>query len=225
LNLGEVQRFFALPWRDPRYYAINRVAAMTGMRLGEIRGLQAEDLTEKVERYTDAAGTERQRVTFEIHVCHNWQDTEPDGRKMKGPKHSTLVNVKARDVPISPLLIAMLRELAARNPWQDGFVIWGDSRGKPLSESIILRHYEEQLQKIGIAPEERKRRKLSLHAWRHWYRSELDAAGLSARAGDEITGHAEGSVGHIYTHVTAEQRSVAVKIEAGLLEDQATPDR
>ena len=66
-----------LEWKDPRYYGINLLAATTGMRLGEIRGLQAEDIREDY-----------------IHVCHNWQDTEPEGRKMKGPKHSTLANRK-----------------------------------------------------------------------------------------------------------------------------------
>jgi len=64
------------------------------MRLGEIRGLQADDIKEDY-----------------IHVCHNWQDTEPEGRKMKGPKHSTLANRKERDVPFPPRLAPVLREL------------------------------------------------------------------------------------------------------------------
>jgi len=78
------------------------------MRVGEIRGLQAEDL----------------RGDY-VHVCLNWQDTEPEGRKMKGPKHSTLAAVKERGVPIPPRLVPVLHELVKRNPWKDGLFGWG----------------------------------------------------------------------------------------------------
>ncbi|MGA2614287.1 MAG: site-specific integrase [Spirochaetia bacterium] len=200
LEMEEAERFFSLKWRDPRHYGFNLIAATTGMRLGEIRGLQAEDL----------------RGDY-IHVCHNWQDTEPEGRKMKGPKHSTLAAVKERDVPIPPRLVPVLHELVKRNPWKDGFVIWGDSRGKPLSESIILRHLYEGLEKIGITPEERKRRKLNFHAWRHFYNSNVRpfVPDYQLRM---LTGHTSEAMTERYTEITTEQRRAVAKIADGLFE-------
>jgi integrase len=200
LETDEAQRFFALEWKDPRYYGINILAATTGMRLGEIRGLQAEDIREDY-----------------IHVCHNWQDTEPEGRKMKGPKHSTLANRKERDVPIPPRLAPVLRQLVERNPWNDGFVIWGNSPGKPLSESIILRHFYEGLQGIGIGPEERARRKLNFHAWRHFYNTNIRpyVPDYQLRM---LTGHTSEAMTERYTEITTEQRQAVARIADGIFE-------
>jgi hypothetical protein len=83
-----------------------------------------------------------------IHVCHNWQDAEPAGRKLKGPKHSTWVNIKARRAA-GAALGALLRELVARNPYRDGFVLWAIARAAP-SATIIERHYYAGLRQIGI---------------------------------------------------------------------------
>ncbi|MGA2478947.1 MAG: site-specific integrase [Spirochaetia bacterium] len=198
LETEEAQRFFALKWNDRRYYGINLLAATTGMRLGEIRGLQADDIKEDY-----------------IHVCHNWQDTEPEGRKMKGPKHSTLANRKERDVPFPPRLAPVLRELIKRNPWNDGFVIWGNSQGKPLSESIILRHFYEGLQAIGIGPEERERRKLNFHAWRHFYNTNIRpyVPDYQLRM---LTGHTSEAMTERYTEITTEQRRAVAMIADGL---------
>ena len=200
LETEEAQRFFALEWKDPRYYGINLLAATTGMRLGEIRGLQAEDIREDC-----------------IHVCHNWQDTEPEGRKMKGPKHSTLANRKERDIPFPPRLAPVLRELIKQNPWKDGFMIWGNSPGKPLSESIILRHFYEGIQAIGIGPEERERRKLNFHAWRHFYNTNIRpyVPDYQLRM---LTGHTSEAMTERYTEITTEQRRAVAKIADGLFE-------
>ncbi len=196
LELEEARRFFALAWADPRYYAANLIAAMTGMRLGEIRGLQAEDVR-----------------ADSIHVCHNWQDAEPAGRKLKGPKHSTLVNIKARDVPLVPRLGALLRELVARNPYRDGFVLWGDRAGRPPSATIIERHYYAGLRQIGIGEEERKRRSLTFHAWRHFFNSYVRQY-LPDYQLRLLTGHTSASMTERYTStaITEEQRNAVAQI-------------
>jgi integrase len=199
LEIDEARRLFSLEWRDERHYAFNLVAALTGLRLGEIRGLQAEDI----------------RGDY-IHVCHNWQDTEPEGRKLKGPKHSTLINIKSRDVPVPPKLMPLLHDLAEKNPWKDGFLIWGDSRGKPLSESVILRHLYEGLEKIGIDAEERRKRRLNFHAWRHFYNTNIRpyVPDYQLRM---LTGHTSEAMSDRYTEITAEQRKVVAGIADGLL--------
>jgi integrase len=102
------------------------------------------------------------------------------------------------------------------NPWGDGFAIWGDSRGKPLSESIILRHFYEGLAGIGITPEERKRRKLNFHAWRHFYNSNIRpfVPDYQLRM---LTGHSSATMTDRYTEVTVEQRKAIAKIADRLL--------
>ncbi len=207
LELEEARRFFALPWADPRYYAANLIAAMTGLRLGEIRGLQAEDV----------------RGDY-LHVCHNWQDAEPAGRKMKGPKHSTLVNIKVRDVPMPPKLGAVFRELIECSPFRDGFVLWGDRAGAPPSTTIIERHYYAGLRAIGIGEEERKRRALTFHAWRHWYNTNIRpyVPEYQLRL---LTGHSDTAMSDRYTAITQEQRQAVAKVAERLLPEtpSATP--
>jgi integrase len=201
LELEEARKFFALPWADARYYAANLAAATTGMRLGEIRGLQAEDLRED-----------------SIHVCHNWQDHEPAGRQLKGPKHSTLANIKSRDVPMPPVLARVLRELADRNPYGDGFVIWGDRAGAPPSSTIILRHFKAALRAIGIEEPERRERHLSMHAWRHWFNTHIRPL-IPAYQLRMLTGHANEAMTDRYTAaaITDEQRQAVESVAAGLL--------
>ena len=200
LTIDEARRFFGRE-TSPRYATANLTAALAGLRMGEIRGMLAEDIREIRHGRT---------VTYELHVCHNWQSAEDFGRQLKAPKHSTAARPKYRRVPIVPRLAKALLALAARNPHGDGFVFWGDVARVPLSNTAIEQRYHETLAAIGIPAEERKRRGLTFHSWRHWYRSMLDAGGLSSRAGDELTGHAEGSgIGKRYTHVTAEQAEAA----------------
>jgi integrase len=44
LTLQEAAKLFARDWPEPRQKAINMLAAITGMRLGECLGLQVEDI-------------------------------------------------------------------------------------------------------------------------------------------------------------------------------------
>ena len=199
LELSEARRFFAQPWADPRYHAANFIAATTGLRMGEIRGLQVEDVREDY-----------------LHICHNWQDTEPEGRKMKGPKHSTLINIKTRDVPMPPQTAKVIRELIAHNPYRTGFVLWGDTRGKPPSSTTIGKHYKNALAAIGIGEEERERRNLTFHAWRHFYNSNIRpyVPDYQLRM---LTGHSGAAMTDRYTAITEEQRQAVASVAAGLL--------
>ncbi len=208
LTLNEARRFFEHE-KEPRYATANLTAALAGLRMGEVRGLRAEDLREI---------RQGRSVSYELHVCHNWQDAEAEGQQLKRPKHSTTARPKERDVPVPAQLARALQALVARSPHGDGFVFWGPRAGTPLSNTSIEQRYRAVLVAIGISLEEQRRRHLAFHAWRHWYRSMLDAGGLSARAGDALTGHAEGSgIGKRYTHVTPEQRKTALGISERLL--------
>jgi len=191
LTLDEAKRFFLLEWKDRRCYAANLTAALGGLRMGEIRGLQIDDI-----------------LDAHLHVCHNWIDREG----MKGPKHSTQLDLKWRDVPIPAKLEYVLRQTYADNPWGDRFVFWGPRSGKPISSTSLGDSYICALKAIGIEETQRRDRNLTFHAWRHWYRSMLDSMGLSARAGDDLTGHTGEAIAKRYTHITEEQRKAVAAV-------------
>jgi len=178
---------------DSRIRLINVLAATTGMRLGECLGLQLDDLGPRGE----------------LFVRHNWQPCEGD----KAPKAGS-----TRIVPAPARVVTALRRLGAQNPWGTPWVFWGSQPRRPLSERIIQAAFVEAVHTAGIPEEERRRRGLTFHAWRHWYRSQLDSAGLSTRAGDALTGHRTEAVGARYTHPTEEQREAVKQIAAKLAE-------
>jgi integrase len=216
-SMEEARRFFAVEGQDARYSAASLTAALAGLRLGEIRGLQAEDLRETIEHYMDKRGKKRDRVSHYLHVCHNWQDLEPEGRKMKGPKHSTEARSKDRDVPIPEKLHLALLKVTANNPYGDGFVFWGDTAGVPPSSTIIEQHYRSTVHAMGISEEERRRRGLTFHAWRHWYNTHMRPH-LPDYQLRMLTGHTSEALTDRYTEITEEQRAAVGRVASGLLE-------
>ena len=210
-TMAEARLFFEIE-QDQRYKAANLTAALAGLRLGEILGLQAGDIIETTERVGRKVS-----VSYHLHVCNNWQAAEEADRRLKGPKHSTLINIRARDVPIPERLALALREVAERNPNGDGFVIWGENAGTPPSTTIIEQHYNRVVHKMGIKEQERKRRKLSFHAWRHWYNSNMrgQVADYQLRM---LTGHTSDAMTDRYTEITDEQRAAVGRVAGRLLE-------
>jgi integrase len=189
LSLGEVRAFFALPWQDPRLLAASLTAATTGLRLGEIRGLQAEDLQPGY-----------------LRVRHNWQD----GEGLKAPKWGS-----SRDVPLPTRTEDALRELAAANPWGDGFVFCGSRRGYPPDRKTLTKGFTDGLGRIGITEEERRRRQLTFHSWRHFYNSMLRGR-LPDHVLRALTGHRSEAMTERYTELTDEQRKAAAALSSRL---------
>lgn len=194
LSVEEVRAFFALPWSDPRLYAINLLAATTGMRLGECRGLLSEDIR-----------------GGEIYLTHNWQDRE----KQKGPKGSRGAIVKARRIPLPQSTQKALSELAKKNPWGDGFVFFGDSKGRPIGKQVVETAYNEGLEAIKIDETSRKARGLGFHAWRHWFNSQLRGK-VDDHSLRLLTGHSSHEMTEHYTEVTTEQRIAVARLAENL---------
>jgi integrase len=190
LSLEEVRVFFAQSCPDRRYLAANLLAATTGMRLGEIRGLQIEDL----------------RPGY-IHVCHNWQNAEG----LKLPKWGSV-----RDVPLPARTEAMLQELSATNPWRNAFIFWGYRRDRPVSATMITRTYRTVLAASGIPETERCRRHLTFHAWRHWYNSMMRGK-VEDHVLRLLTGHATEAMTEHYTELPAETIRRVGELAEGLI--------
>ncbi|MGA2615010.1 MAG: tyrosine-type recombinase/integrase [Spirochaetia bacterium] len=190
LDRDEVNKFFALEWEDPRFYVANLLAATTGMRMGEVRGLMVEDIR---------PGT--------IHVCHNAQDREG----IKVPKSGN-----TRDVALPPKTEKALHALIRLNPWKDGLVFYSTKPGHPLGKKMIERSFNAGLDEIGIKDPERSRRGLTFHSWRHWYNSMMrgKVPDYQLRA---LTGHASEQMTARYTEITGDQRKVIARLANGLI--------
>lgn len=189
LSIAEAKEYFKRAWPDLRYYAINLLAATTGMRLGECLGLQVGDI-----------GAD------EIRVSHNWQV----GEGLKAPKWGS-----SRAVPLPAKTGDTLRDLVTLNPWNDGFVFYGRARGTPMSKVSIDRDYRLGIVKAGISEADRVARGLTFHAWRHWYVSML-RGGIPDHSLRALTGHKTEAMTERYTEIPAESRA-AVALLAGNL--------
>lgn len=182
LTMAEAKKILGGPWPDARYYAANLLAATTGMRLGEIRGLQLDDIK---------AG--------EITVRHNWQDKEG----LKAPKWGS-----SRIIPLPKQTEDVLRAVAAQSPWGDGFVIYGSRKGRALSIKYIQDQFTAACIAAGIPESERRARRLTFHSWRHYYNSVMRDK-LPDYALRMLTGHKSEEMTDRYSHLTEEQRIAA----------------
>ena len=179
----EVMRLFSLgEWVDDRYRTANLLSATCGLRMGEIRALQIQDI-------------EGDR----LHIRHSWCHVES---KVKSTKTG-----ENRDVPLIPEVKKELINLIDLNPFgkdPDNFIFfsWSD-RGKPLYDNLILKALKAALKSIGISEEERKERNISFHSWRHYHVKKM-ADVLNERA-MLISGHKNREVFETYADHQQEQ--------------------
>jgi integrase len=166
LNVLEVQKMFPKDykaiWGDNEIsYIANRLASLTGMRIGEILGLRGEFVFDNY-----------------ILVCGQYGEF---GYK---PYTKTKTN---RKIPLLSEMLALLRKLMSANG--DGYIFSQDGGTTPVCYSIIRRDYFRALKKIGIDESEAKRRGLTLHSWRHFLNTDLLQQGLTLQQVQSVTGH------------------------------------
>ena len=164
---------FAAKWEDDRDMLGNLLAAVTGMRCGEILALRLSDL--RGDR---------------IRVSASWNAW--DGRK------TTKTN-ETRTVEFAfPEMMQALHALAQRNPWglsDASYIFWsGSSAEKPMHGQRLIRSLRSALANTGLTEEQAG--KYVFHGWRHFYTSymikELDKKLLKSQTGhktDRMLGH------------------------------------
>jgi integrase len=141
---------FRVCWKDERAKLANMLAAVTGMRQGEILALRLQDL-----------GTDC------LYVRGAWNRI--DGLKL--PK-----NNKPRTVELPfPDLMQRLVELGQRNPWKvspDSFIFWTEYNADvPMQGKIFADGLRAALINSGFSKDEAG--KYVFHGWRHFYTSYL----------------------------------------------------
>jgi len=176
LSPDEARTLFELKWRDERSRVANLVAAVTGLRAGEVRALQVRDI-----------GQDR------LFVRHSWNDI--DG--LKSPK-----NGEQRVVPIFPAIRDELLALARTTPHgfdDESFVFPSTLQNRPCELIVFLRGLREALTMLSIgesadatkikrAADAWKSRGVVFHSWRHFYAARL-ADKIDIRRVQLATGH------------------------------------
>ena len=174
LKPEEARLLFRVTWDDERSRVGNLVAMTTGLRAGEVLALRVQDI-----------GEDR------LHVRHSWSNE--DGLK------STKTN-EERTVPLLPGVRSALLTLVASNPWggaRDDFVFYGLLRRRPMDFHFLIGGLRQALAAIGINEEERRRRNIVYHSWRHYFAARM-ADRIDARKVQLATGHKTATVFQAY---------------------------
>jgi integrase len=159
-----VAAVFKASWRDERARLANMLAAVTGLRSGEIRGLRVQDLGEDC-----------------LYIRHSWNLRD----KLKTTKNNECRRV---EVPFL-FLIEELLKLAKLNPHgasMDSFIFWAkQSASKPVESICFLMGLRDALRKTGMS--EKAADVYMFHGWRHYFtpymKSRLDKKLLKSQTG------------------------------------------
>lgn len=201
LTLSEVRALFdpgqlEANWRNNiEHYTLNLLAAATGLRLGEIQGLQKKS----------------------VHRTHV-DIVQAYARKfgMKDPKWQS-----QRIVPIPKMVSDYLQLVIKRSPFQDpeSLVFAGESPDRPVEHSTILAVLYRALKEIGVAKAIRKSRNITFHSWRHFFNS-VCRTRVPDPLLQRLTGHRTQEMTEHYTHFELEDFRDVVTIQESLFEHE-----
>jgi len=176
LKNEEVQKLFPADWREIwdsyEVYVFNKLAACTGMRLGEITGLTCKYV------FKD-----------HIHVCE--QFSKQYGKRPLKTKDS-------RNIPITAGLYDELSVLLRKNG--AGFVFSTSGGKDSIARNKVYKETGNAFDRIGINRKERRQRGIALHHWRHFMNTALLMANVSALKVQKVTGHKSLSMTRHYAH-------------------------
>ncbi|MDR2597435.1 MAG: site-specific integrase [Treponema sp.] len=193
---------FRAVWEDDRIKLANMLAAVTGMRNGEILALRFQDLGSDC-----------------IYVRSSWN--KADGMKL--PKNNETRTV---EIPFPDLMNGLI-EQAKQNPWgisPDSLVFWSTNRKTvPMQGQCFGRGLREALIQIGFNKEEAD--KFTFHGWRHFYTSYMISK-LDKKLLKSQTGHkTDVMLTHYGNHRTDGDRETIQAVEretfAGLLPERS----
>lgn len=191
LTLGEVKTLFGgvrRIWnRDHRHFAANLLAASTGMRMGEVQGLQVQHVHSQY-----------------VAVVHAWSRKHG----LKNPKQGS-----AREVPIPPKTSVALERIIEPGVAPESLVFCGVDPCRPIDHKKIGEKLYAALEEIGIDEAERKRRRVSFHSWRYLFNT-LCRARIPDYKLQRLTGHRMQEMTERYTSITLEDFQDVAELQA-----------
>jgi integrase len=192
LTPDEVKKLFPVDWEtvwDERlFYTLNKLAACTGMRHGELLGLRGEFVHD----------------TY-IDVCAQYNRYG----------YGDVKTHKPHNIPI-PSGLRMDLELLMRDNGE-GYLFSRDGGKKPVNRNCVYKALYRALERIGIPEAERKRRNLSMHGWRHFLNTTLLMANVSDDKVMSVTGHTTKKMKKRYTHFDNTRMTDVIEIQENLL--------
>jgi integrase len=188
ITSGEETAVAAIDYQLEMAKTANILAACTGMRIGEVLGLRGEFV------YADSIKVNGQ------YGQHGYGET-----KTREP----------RIIPLSPVILDGLRRIAEING--NGYLFSTDGGAKPISRYFFNKYLKIGLAEIGIDKDEKKRRNLTPHAWRHFLNTSLRAKGVADAKVQAITGHKTQDSTERYTQFRTEEFTEVRDIQNTLL--------
>jgi integrase len=179
LGAREIEMLLRAPEEDPRIRGAVFLAALAGLRRGELRGLRWGDIDAKKGL---------------IYIQHNAVDFEDD----KAPKTGS-----ARTVPLHEAAAAALEGIRALVPSANDadFVFFSSQKaGAPITGRALLNGFCRMLSAIGIDETERRRRNLNLHALRHSFITLARSLGMPDVSVMALSGHKSPEMLTRYSH-------------------------
>ena len=184
LTLDEVNRLFSKPWEDELSYVANLVAASTGFRLSEIRGIRRCNVSDE-------------RITI----------TGSFSSRSRSFKDQTKNGQKTRSVPIPPSVQVALLKIMNTSPWKEdpeSYVFYTEFTSKqPMEHNRITRAFFKALAAMdpSVTDAERKRRNISFHSHRHFFNSLLVESRIPLQKIQQLTGHLNKEMTQRYFHI------------------------
>ncbi|MEI6874486.1 MAG: site-specific integrase [Spirochaetota bacterium] len=177
---SEVEAILRVQENDPRVKAAVLLAALAGLRRGEVRGLRWGDID---------------REEGCLHIVHNYINEEG----AKGCKSGS-----SRDTILLDELLEALDEVKAIAPstGRDDFVLFDiNSHTRPISEQILKLGFNRVLKNIGIDETKRKARQLRFHGLRHSFVTIARMKGINDSVIQALVGHRSPVMMARYSHV------------------------
>lgn len=172
-------------------YIGNLLSAVSGLRQGEVLALKTKNIFPEY-----------------IHIEHSFSAV--DGLK------STKTGDK-RDIPISPFIYSVLKNLIKPDPEAYLFSIKGD---RPIEGRKLTRGLYSALKNIEISGEEIEERNIKFHSWRQFFNTTLRKNGLADSKIQRITGHKTQEMTENYTHWHVEDLKEVVRIQDDIIAEK-----
>ena len=195
ITQDEFKALFLKDWRhawngDRLAFLGNKLAALTGMRSGEVLALRGE-------------------YVFESHifVCAQFDRYGYRPTKTKA----------SRSIPLASQMFEELRELMAVNG--NGYLFSKDGGATPVYDKLFYSSFMQALGNIGMSKDDIKSRGLCFHSWRHFANTEMQKAGMSVRKVQAVTGHRSDRMTQHYSHFNPLEFTEVPKIQESLLQD------
>jgi len=198
LTMEEVRKLFAADSIDSvwggnlKHYALNLLAASTGMRQGEILGLYWKNVYEGY-----------------LEVKQSWS---PVGGLKDCKNH------EERLVPIPVRTRNVIQDLRGESEFTEDndFVFLGRSRYEPDDSSTVLGFLYRALSKIGIGEEDRENRNVTFHSWRHFFNTMSRKNSVPDSITRRVLGHKTPMMTETYTQLQLQDLEAIQRLQENL---------